>query len=72
MAEEKKSFFANAWSKVKEFFGKLWIKVKAIKWKELWHEGCTRIVKPVVAYSVVGGVAVVVLVVGILCACLCV
>ena len=63
MAEEKKSFLDS----VKGFFANLWSKVKAIKWKELWHEGCTRIVKPVIAYSVAGGALLVAILIGVLC-----
>ena len=70
MAEEKKSFFANAWAKVKEFFGKLVIKVKAIDWKELWHEMCTRKVNAILSYCLIGGAFAVSLLVGILCICL--
>jgi hypothetical protein len=74
MAEEKKSFldsvksfFANAWAKTKAFFGKLIIKLKAVDWKELWHEGTTKIVNPVIAYCSAGGVLLIAILIGILC-----
>lgn len=46
--EGKENFFKKAWNGTKNFFKNVWGKIKAIPW--------TEPVKPVVAWSIIGGV----------------
>ncbi len=66
MAEEKKggfkAFCQNCWQKTKSFFKTCWQKVKSIKWAET--------VKPVIGFSIFGGVVALAVLIGVLVICL--
>ncbi len=62
MAKKAKFSFKKVWNSIKMFFINLWSNFKKINWKELMN----RTVKPAVSYSIVGGCAAIVLLIGLL------